>query len=93
LDVFGYNLGRTIGTHLLSHILSIMVVWPSLGIYCQCAQPLVFKFSASRTSALTLLAEFLDALTVTRVVKKNTPTKGGAVRVKGSSQQLYPQLD
>ena len=58
-----------------------MVVWPSLGIYCQCAQPLVFKSPASRTSALTL-AEFLDALTVTGVIKKNTPTTGGVVRVK-----------
>ena len=85
--MFGYNLGRTIGTHLLSHILSIMVVWPSLGIYCQCAQPLVFKFSASRTSALTLLAEFLDALTVTRVVKKHPNQRWGR-----EGQGIFPAV-
>lgn len=90
------DLGQTIGTHLLLHILSIMAVagsiWPSLGIYCQCSQPLVFKSPASRTSALTLLAEFLDALTVTGVVKKGTPTQGGVMRVKGSSRQFIISL-
>ena len=91
--MFGYNLGQTIiGTHLLLHILSITVVagssiWPSLGIYCQCAQPLVFKFSASRTSALTLLAEFLDALTVTRVVKKHPNQRWGR-----EGQGIFPAV-